>query len=110
MTVLRPSLPPESWTTTRTLSSESSVRFAASAKANCETKEGTVEPSETTARPPRPTLRNWRRDGFMGSFILLTRRGLHHGEEKKIEPQMDTDEHRLKREKKDGGLATRLLF
>src|SRR5581483_5834015 len=64
-TVLSPSLPPESCTTTRILSLATVVPLSASANAIFCTNMGTVPPSDSTPSPPNPTRSNSRRDVFI---------------------------------------------
>src|SRR4051812_36537691 len=84
MIVFSPSLPPESCTTTRMLSSATSVPVTLLANAIFCTNSGTVPPSDRTPRPLSPTFNRSRRDDFIsgsnGDFAsgqLIFRRRHH---------------------------------
>src|SRR5688500_6012750 len=67
MTVFRPSLPPLSCTTTRTLPVASGP--AAAARAERARKPGTSRPSDNSVEEPNAVLRNERRDRDMATSL-----------------------------------------
>src|SRR6516162_10035940 len=71
MTVLRPSLPPSSWTTTRMLPLAFLAPSAPSTAAELARKVGTVAPQASRADDPRPNRRKSRR--VVSMYGLLRR-------------------------------------